>query len=236
MLGLALALAVLLLVLLAGLFAAVLAFLGLVLRVGVALGFGQIERGQQFPRGAREGHLVVLRAVHLDQRRVGRLAQRVAPHVQDALRRRRRRLARHLLARQQGQRRRDRQLVLARHAVVAFGLALLAPASRADWPRRPPCGASPPPRRAPARARRRRPSPRVAPACARRAPHRRDGAAAARSHPTHRAAGPSRPAAAHASATAGVRACRTGPTGPAGTPPARRGFPRSRATRRPWRA
>ena len=35
-------------------------------------------------------------------------------------------LARHLLAREQRQRRLDRQLVLARHAVVALGLALLA--------------------------------------------------------------------------------------------------------------
>ena len=81
----------------------------------------------------------------------------------------RRRLAGHLLARQQGQRRGDRQLVLARHAVVAFGLALLGQLARADWPRRRPCAARRPPRRAPAPARRRRPSPRAAPACARRA-------------------------------------------------------------------
>ena len=114
-----------LVVLLTGLFAAFLAFLGIVLGFGVALGLSQIQCCQQLPRSARKGHLIVLVAVHLGQRLVGRITERVAPHVENALRRQRGFFAGHLLACQQGQSCLDRQLILAGHAVVAFGLALL---------------------------------------------------------------------------------------------------------------
>ena len=105
--------------------AAFLAFLGLVLRFGVDLRLGQVERREQPAGSTGEGTLVRLCRFHLGQRGVGAFAQRVAPQIEDALRRGRRFLAGHLFPRQQGERRGDRQLVLAGHAVVAFGLAFL---------------------------------------------------------------------------------------------------------------
>ena len=119
------AVAVLGIVLRTGLFAAVVAVLGIVVRFGIDLGFRQIERRQQLSRCAGEGCLVVLSVGHLRQRLVGGVAQGVTPQVQHAPCAFRRRLSRDALAGQQRQRLVDRQLIFARHAVVAFGLALL---------------------------------------------------------------------------------------------------------------
>ena len=81
--GFGLTFAVLGVVLLAGLFAAVLTVLGVVVGFGLDLGLRQIQRRQQFSRGAGERVLVVLRVGHFGQRGVGVIAQRVAPHDQD---------------------------------------------------------------------------------------------------------------------------------------------------------
>ena len=93
------------------------------LGLGVDLRFGQVERGKQLACRAREADLVELRSGHLGQRGVGLGAERAAPGFEDPARRVRDRLAGHLLARQQAECGRQRQLVLARHAVEAFGLA-----------------------------------------------------------------------------------------------------------------
>ena len=133
-------------------------------------------------------------ALHLDERRVRRVAQRVAPHVQDALRRLRatpRRTSARAPATPAPRR-------SATGPCASCGRSLRPriprPAWRADWQRRRSCGASRPLPRAPAPARRRRPSPRGGPACGRRARRRRGGAGAARARPTRRAAVPSPPA------------------------------------------
>jgi hypothetical protein len=123
--GLRLPLAFLRVVLLAGLLAAILVFVGVVVRLGLGLRLGQIHRGQQLAGGTGEGGLVVEGGAHLQQRLICVLTEHVAPLIEHALDRDGRDLAGHLLARQQRQRRADGQLVLPRHAVVALGLAFL---------------------------------------------------------------------------------------------------------------
>jgi hypothetical protein len=95
----------------------------LVLRLGLHLRFGEVERGEQAAGGAGEAVLAVGVAGHLGQRGVGLLAQGVAPQVEHAVRGLRRRWPVMRSRASKGQRRGQRQLVLAGHAVVALGLA-----------------------------------------------------------------------------------------------------------------
>ena len=106
-------------------FAAVLTVFGVVVGFGVDFGFSKVKRGEQLAGGAGEGGLVILSAGHFQQRLVSSVTQGVAPEVEDALRRFGGRFAGQTLAGEQGQCLVDRQLVLAGHAVVAFGLAFL---------------------------------------------------------------------------------------------------------------
>ena len=118
-----LAFAVLGIVLRAGLLAAVLAVLVFVL-IGVNLGFREIHRREQLAGGAGKRGLVLARLHHFLQGGIGGIAQGFAPQVQHFLRRFRRRFAGHAFAGEQGQRLMDGQLILAGHAVHAFGFAL----------------------------------------------------------------------------------------------------------------
>ena len=85
--GLRLSVAILGVILLAGLLAAVLAVLGVIVLVSLGLGFRQLQRSQQFAGGARERLLVAFGGAHFRQCLIGAVAQRIAPHIQDALRR-----------------------------------------------------------------------------------------------------------------------------------------------------
>ena len=124
-LGLGLALAGLVLL---GLVVAALVALVILLGFALQLGLGEVERGEQFAGGAGEGFLAVGGGDEFLHRGFGLFVQRAAPFLQDALRRLGGGLAGDTLARQQGERRMQRQLVLAGHAVIALGLALLVQA------------------------------------------------------------------------------------------------------------
>src|SRR5271165_2871382 len=54
-----------------GLLSGIVAVLGIIIRFGLGLGFGQVHRGQQLPRGSGEGGLIVLHTDHFGKRFIG---------------------------------------------------------------------------------------------------------------------------------------------------------------------
>jgi hypothetical protein len=110
-------------VLRAGLFALLLLFVLLRFLFDLGFGFREIEGREKTPGGVCEAGLIVLALRHFLQRLLCFRGEIVLPVLQDASGGFRRLGAAHALPRQQRKCRGGRQLVLARHAVVAFGFA-----------------------------------------------------------------------------------------------------------------
>ena len=111
------------LILLGRAFAAFFAFFVLLFAFRFHLGLSEVECSQQLARGAGESALVFGGGGHFGKGLFGILTNRIAPQIKHAMRGFRRGLAGQAFTRNQAERRRQRHLVLTRHAIIAFGFA-----------------------------------------------------------------------------------------------------------------